>query len=43
MVPSVIGEEEFNILINPGHADCVRITAIKLRKWLYDPRLTKPI
>ncbi len=43
MVPSVIVQEEFNVLINPAHADSARITAIKLRKWLYDPRLTKPV
>jgi RES domain-containing protein len=43
MVPSVIVQEEFNVLINPVHADSARITAIKLRKWLYDPRLTKPV
>jgi len=43
VVPSVIVQEEFNVLINPAHADCARITAIKRRKWLYDPRLTKPV
>lgn len=43
VVPSVIVQEEFNVLINPAHADSARITAIKLRKWLYDPRLTKPV
>lgn len=42
VVPSVIVQEEFNVLINPAHADSARITAIKQRKWLYDPRLTKP-
>ncbi len=39
VVPSVIVPEERNILINPAHADCSRITARKIRKWLYDPRL----
>jgi hypothetical protein len=32
--------EEFNVLINPLHADATRIRARKLRKWVYDPRLT---
>ncbi len=44
-VPSVIVPEEQNALVNPGHPDAVRITARKVRKWLYDPRLrrrTKP-
>jgi hypothetical protein len=27
------------ILINPQHPDAVALTAAKLRKWLYDPRL----
>ncbi len=43
LVPSVIVPEECNILINPAHADGAKITAAKKRKWLYDPRLTKPI
>jgi RES domain-containing protein len=42
VVPSVIVQEEFDVLINPIHADSARITAIKQRKWLYDPRLAKP-
>lgn len=41
VVPSVIVQEEFNILINPSHPASARITARKIRKWLYDPRLTK--
>jgi RES domain-containing protein len=40
IVPSVIVSEEFNVLINPLHADARRIRARKLRKWVYDPRLT---
>nr|WP_294509631.1 RES family NAD+ phosphorylase [uncultured Rhodopila sp.] len=40
-VPSVIVPEEYNVLINPLHADSGGITAVKMRKWLYDPRLTK--
>jgi RES domain-containing protein len=39
LVPSVIVPEECNVLINPAHADSARITAVKQRKWLYDPRL----
>ncbi len=39
VVPSVIVPEETNVLINPAHADSRRITASKVRRWLYDPRL----
>jgi RES domain-containing protein len=39
VVPSVIVPEEINVLFNPQHADSARITATKIRKWLYDPRL----
>lgn len=38
-VPSVIVPEEENILINPAHPDAARISATKVRRWLYDPRL----
>lgn len=38
-VPSVIVPEEENILINPAHPDAAGITATKVRRWLYDPRL----
>ena len=41
VVPSVIVPEEFNVLINPQHSGSTRISATKVRKWLYDPRLTK--
>jgi RES domain-containing protein len=41
VVPSVIVPEEFNVLINPFHPDSALITAVKIRKWLYDSRLTK--
>ena len=41
IVPSVIVEDEFNVLINPLHSDLSFITATKIRKWRYDPRLTK--
>ena len=43
VVPSVIVPEEADILINPAHADSARITAVKQRRWLYDPRLAKTI
>jgi RES domain-containing protein len=43
VVPSVIVHEECNVLINPAHADSARITAIKQRKWLYDPRVAKSV
>jgi RES domain-containing protein len=41
VVPSVIVPEELNVLINPLHSDSARIIAAKVRRWLYDPRLTK--
>jgi RES domain-containing protein len=40
-VPSVIVPDEYNVLINPLHPDSRAIIAVKIRKWLYDPRLTK--
>lgn len=39
IVPSAIVPEECNILVNPLHPDSAKITASKLRKWLYDPRM----
>ena len=41
-VPSIIVPDEYNVLINPLHPDSRAITALKIRKFLYDPRLTKP-
>jgi RES domain-containing protein len=38
-VPSTIVPEEPNVLINPAHPDTTRITATKIRKWIYDHRL----
>jgi len=38
-IPSAVIAEEANLLINPLHPDSRRITARKVRKWLYDPRL----
>ncbi|MGE0222117.1 MAG: RES family NAD+ phosphorylase [Acetobacteraceae bacterium] len=43
LVPSVIVPEESNVLINPRHAGAPRITAARVRKWVYDPRLAKPM
>ena len=37
-VPSVIVTEEETILINPMHADARRITATKVRRFVYDHR-----
>lgn len=39
LVPSVIVPDESNVLINPRHPDVGRVTARKIRRWLYDPRL----
>jgi RES domain-containing protein len=41
LTPSVIVPDEFNVLINPGHPDIRSITATKVRRWLYDPRLRR--
>jgi len=41
VVPSVIVPEEQNVLINPLHTDAGRVTAKKVRRWTYDPRLMK--
>lgn len=38
-VPSVIIAEEENILINPARADAKRITATKVRRFIYDHRV----
>jgi RES domain-containing protein len=43
LVPSVMVPEECNVLINPTHPDSARIMAVKQRKWLYDPRLARPV
>jgi RES domain-containing protein len=39
VVPSVVVPEETNVLINPLAPGASRITAQKVRRWLYDPRL----
>lgn len=41
VVPSVIMPEECNILLNPLHPASGRITAAKVQKFLYDPRLLR--
>jgi RES domain-containing protein len=38
-VPSVIINEEDNVLINPVHADSTRLAAQKLRRFVYDHRV----
>jgi RES domain-containing protein len=38
-VPSIVVEEEANVLINPRHADASRLSATMVRKWVYDRRL----
>jgi len=40
-VPSVIVPEESNVLVNPRHPASSGITAMKVRKWLYDARLKR--
>ena len=38
-VPSVIIYEEDNVLINPAHPDVGRMSAIKVRRFVYDHRV----
>ena len=38
LVPSVVIPEEMNVLINPRHADMVKLSAVKIRRWTYDHR-----
>lgn len=38
LVPSVIVPEEYNILVNPQHAQAGSITAAIRKRWSYDPR-----
>ncbi len=38
-VPSVVVPEEFNVLVNPRHPDAGKISAKKIRKWVYDSRV----
>ena len=39
LVPSAVVPEEKNILIDPAHPGARGISARKLRRWLYDPRM----
>ncbi|MFA9215895.1 MAG: RES family NAD+ phosphorylase [Sphingomonadaceae bacterium] len=39
VVPSVIINEEDNVLINSRHADVARIRAHRIRQFIYDPRV----
>lgn len=41
LVPSVLVPEENNLLINPAHPNARRISARKVRRWTYDPRLIR--
>ena len=43
VVPSVIVPEEFNILVNPLHPEAHALTATKMRKWTFDPRISTNI
>jgi hypothetical protein len=36
----IIVPEEQNALINPAHPDACSISAMKVRRWFYDPRLS---
>lgn len=38
LVPSVIVPDEYNVLLNPRHADAAAVTASTVRRWSYDPR-----
>ena len=38
-VPSVIINEEDNVLINPAHVDAAMISATKVRRFIYDHRV----
>lgn len=40
-VPSVVMPHEFNVLINPDHADAARIRVVRAQRYPYDPRLVK--
>lgn len=39
-VPSSIAPEDSAVLINPLHPDAAGLAAAKVRRWLYDPRLS---
>ncbi len=37
-VPSVIIDEEDNVLVNPAHPDSLRVVATMVRRFVYDHR-----
>lgn len=39
LVPSVVVPDEWNVLLNPLHPDAGGVTARKVRRWHYDPRM----
>ncbi|MCO4864802.1 RES family NAD+ phosphorylase [Cupriavidus sp. WGlv3] len=39
LVPSIVIPEEYNVLVNPLHADARRLAYTKVRRWQYDARL----
>jgi RES domain-containing protein len=39
VVPSALVPEECCVLVNPAHPDSASLSAVKSRRWLYDPRL----
>ena len=41
VVPSVVVPEEWCVVVNPLHSDGGRVGAVKVRKWVYDPRVVK--
>lgn len=40
-VPAIVMPEEFNVLINPAHADIGAVRARKVRRFTYDARLVQ--
>ncbi|POY38426.1 hypothetical protein C3K47_03230 [Solitalea longa] len=38
-VPSALVEDEFNYLINPGHADMKKVEIVKVKPFAFDDRL----
>ena len=40
-VPSIAVPEEDNVLINPSHPDIARLSATKLRQWIYEARFAR--
>ena len=41
VIPSVLVPEECCVLVNPTHPDSASVSAVKSRRWLYDPRMTR--